>query len=504
MKNKFTTILLLLFITSFAQAQQCGMTPQMSEEMLQRTRKNIETLRMHPAQQRDLIYLPITFHVVNREDGLDTLSTDKILNQLCQINNIYYPDFQFYIKAIDKIVNSSIYYEHYNTTFLMSSYIDSSSINVWITENAAIDASSFPTPAGYYSPQNNWIVMDKDYIDMGETSLPHELGHLLGLPHTSGGCASWVLGNYIWENNSQIPDSITLGCALELQDGSNCETAGDLICDTPPDYNFGFGWPDCNFTLSIADQHGEIVHPMEENLMGSFIANNCVADDFTLTPMQIDLIHVYLDELPPFATTTDEPLIGTPNPISPEEGEVTETYDNLYFEWEAVQGATKYILEIGISSSLNTSLPYASFEITGTNSAIISADFITANKKYYWRVRAFNQLHTCMTNAQISSFRTGIISNAPNITEVEYLGILPNPIKNNDLITIKAISSNTFEANIQLFDVKGCQIGQTLQYDFPLGQTQIQLPYQTLQSGLYFLKITNAHQQITKKVMVID
>ncbi|MEZ4948184.1 MAG: hypothetical protein R2784_02135 [Saprospiraceae bacterium] len=29
------------------------------------------------------------------------------------------------------------------------------------------------------------------------------------------------------------------GSPTELQDGSNCTTAGDKICDTPPDYNFG-------------------------------------------------------------------------------------------------------------------------------------------------------------------------------------------------------------------------------------------------------------------------
>lgn len=506
--KKFTTfILLLLLFAPIMQAQQCGMTAQMNEEMLIRTRKNIELLRISPLQQRDVIYLPITFHVVNREDGVDTLKTQEILAQLCQINNIYSPDIQFYIKNIDKIVNSTIYNEHANATSLMRSYIDDASINVWITGDASPGGSVgiVDLVAGYYSPCENWIVMDKDYIDLGETALPHELGHYLGLPHTTGGCAGWELPILSWTDSLQVPDSLTLGCALELQDGSNCATTGDYICDTPPDYGFGFGWPDCDFTINILDQNGEVVHPMEENLMGSFVANNCVADDFTLTPMQIDLIRVFLNTLPPFPIPEETPLSGTPSLLSPTNESITPLYDQIYFEWEAIAGATAYVLEISVAPSFNPALIKLSTEIEGgANNITITSSSLDPDKKYYWRVLPYNSLYTCSTYSDIFNFRTGMVSHTSTIKALDQLKIIPNPVSSNDLITIKATSSNTFQATIQLYNVEGQQIGRSLQYKFSQGQNQIQLPYNHLQSGLYFLKITHNNQQITKKVMMMD
>ncbi|MFY0598980.1 MAG: hypothetical protein JXR03_04875 [Cyclobacteriaceae bacterium] len=51
------------------------------------------------------------------------------------------------------------------------------------------------------------------------TSFAHESGHIFGLPHTFGGGS--VLSNFT--------------ASTELADDSNCETAGDFICDTPAD-----------------------------------------------------------------------------------------------------------------------------------------------------------------------------------------------------------------------------------------------------------------------------
>ncbi len=91
-------------------------------------------------------------------------------------------------------------------------------------------------------------------------NLAHQLGHLFGLYDT-------------FENNHPA----------ELVDGSNCETAGDFICDTPADPYFREisipGTPDnypknylnnCEFIFRAVDQNGEYYQPDVGNIMSAY------------------------------------------------------------------------------------------------------------------------------------------------------------------------------------------------------------------------------------------
>ena len=82
-------------------------------------------------------------------------------------------------------------------------------------------------------------------------SLTHELGHFFGIPHTFGGA---------------IP---------ELVDGSNCETAGDLICDTPADpfdedEDVEDYVKDCIFYAEMTDANGDYYQPQVGNIMSYY------------------------------------------------------------------------------------------------------------------------------------------------------------------------------------------------------------------------------------------
>jgi Pregnancy-associated plasma protein-A len=86
----------------------------------------------------------------------------------------------------------------------------------------------------------------------GPGTLVHEMGHVFGLMHT-------------FEENG-----------LELVDGSNCDTAGDKICDTPADpydpelaksilYQRG-----CEFTFMGLDANGQFYQPDMGNIMSYY------------------------------------------------------------------------------------------------------------------------------------------------------------------------------------------------------------------------------------------
>ena len=88
-------------------------------------------------------------------------------------------------------------------------------------------------------------------------AIPHEMGHFFGLKHT-------------FEGNG-----------IELVDGSNCTTEGDLVCDTPAD-PFVPGepvegyvkMPDCLFISTKQDLNGQFYVPDVGNIM-SYYPDDC-------------------------------------------------------------------------------------------------------------------------------------------------------------------------------------------------------------------------------------
>ncbi len=96
----------------------------------------------------------------------------------------------------------------------------------------------------------NGIVIKKSCLD--PKTLSHEMGHYFGLLHTFE------------------------GSGVELANGSNCKTAGDLICDTPAD-PYVVGEPTgqyvdaaCKFISMKKDANGQYYDPLVGNIMSYY------------------------------------------------------------------------------------------------------------------------------------------------------------------------------------------------------------------------------------------
>ena len=116
----------------------------------------------------------------------------------------------------------------------------------------------FTSFGGITDPDAGGIIMKKGCTLAGSKALTHEMGHFFGLLDT-------------FQDNG-----------AELVNGDNCESEGDLICDTPADpYTLGvtlnlyldLAIP-CRFIFSGTDANGEFYTPDVGNMM-SYYPDNC-------------------------------------------------------------------------------------------------------------------------------------------------------------------------------------------------------------------------------------
>jgi len=118
-------------------------------------------------------------------------------------------------------------------------------------------SSSGSSLCGYaYYPGGPDVILMKNRCAINGSTLPHEIGHFFSLIHTHG------------SSNIFLTD--------ELVNGSNCDTAGDLICDTPADPQLGSDNVNtsCVYTGTFIDGNGDSFVPDPNNIM-SYSRKEC-------------------------------------------------------------------------------------------------------------------------------------------------------------------------------------------------------------------------------------
>jgi hypothetical protein len=290
------------------------------------------------------------------------------------------------------------------------------------------------------------------------------------------------------------------GVATERQNGTNCSTAADRICDTGPDYKFGFLQSSCaTYTSGAKDPLGTLVDPMENNTMSYF--DGCANYEFT--PLQIAAILAdvnnsdrnYLDNTyVPLSTTIDTPddLL-----ISPAASAVPPFYNAVLLEWNALSTASHYIVEVDILPSFisNSIKSYVT-----TNTSLLLTDLV-ANKNYYWRIKPFNYSVGC-AGWKSRGFKTSTATS--RTVEIEGLSawqVSPNPVQGNEArITVNATSS--FNANISIVDAAGRLVNQLPMVSFNEGNTAVAIPLEGLSNGFYVIVMDNGAAKAVRKLVL--
>ncbi len=253
----YTLCVLLLYAgTTLAQTGVCG-------TVTTKAYMEADIAQSQQQQQRGLFYpnqclgktLSITAYIVKDSTGAPGLTVGAIQAAIQTLNNDFAPiclSFELCQTIfIDNFNYNTFEYDKHDAEIRVLYYIPKT-INMYFVQS--LKGPSGAMVAGYASMPGgpDYMVITKSSTSSVKT-IPHEMGHFFGLYHT-----------------------FEIASGVEAINGSNCTTAGDLICDTPAD-NDPTGQnvaPDCQPSPYQQDAGGNWYVPQIGNLM-SYYPESC-------------------------------------------------------------------------------------------------------------------------------------------------------------------------------------------------------------------------------------
>ncbi|WP_169704621.1 GEVED domain-containing protein [Runella slithyformis] len=392
-------------------------------------------------------YLPIKAHILRNTDGTGGLSMADLNTALVQINRFYQnvgSGLQFYFCGSPNFINNSTYYDFDNTeeAVLCNANDVSNAINIYFPNS--IYFGSFAVAGYAYFPStvnnSNRVFVQAQYATDNRT-LAHELGHYFNLLHT-------------FQNSTNTNNAEREYVTRDGIQGANCNTKGDLICDTPAD-PYGrdsVSIQGCSYTGSARDPKGQLYAPSLSNIM-SYYSVSCgssftagqyarMTDGFLL---RTDPANQYTASCGPTVTGANVPgnLTGTPvvsgllltfsdnssnesgfiierSVISASEGfsvigalppntttftdQATMAYTTYYYRVKASNSSTQYSPVFTITTALNYCIP--SFSNSCSSIEVVIDDFILSQG-------ATNVINNINTNCSTDSYGdfTGVVYN---------------------------------------------------------------------------------------------
>ena len=187
-----------------------------------------------------------------------------------------------------------------------------------------------------------------------------------------------------------------------------------------------------------------------------------------------------------------------PSLISPTESEVTAAYNKVELRWQAIAGASAYLVEVDRSSSFNID----ELQFIATTNSILLEDILDADRNYRWRITPYNPSYTCATSSETGRFRTGISTNVTTISTVEDWSIQPNPVTQGNDLLIQVEAASTFEADLKVYNITGQLLENQVAINFERGNSIIQLNLNNLGQGVYFVTLENEQGVLNKKLII--
>lgn len=313
------------------------------------------------------IVVPVHIHLLRESNGNSTLTLAQIQTELDSVNYYYDNAGLVFIECIAaEMIDDDSMYDYESSTdesYLLTNHFTPNVVNLYFGNTISINSSAVCGYAWYPGGPDACFVSGS--CATNGSTLAHELGHYMGLPHTHGGTSD------------------------ELVDGSNCTTEGDYICDTPADPGLsGLVDTACMYTGTALDANNQPYQPDPTNIM-SYSRKVCRT---AFTPTQYSVINAtywsdrtYLQCI----TTGIEETVNSsrvfPNPANDEirilfnggaqGNSVIEIYDvwgNLAFTQNVIEGTNSQSCDISGLAQGVYSCRVASDNSTEVTSFVVS------------------------------------------------------------------------------------------------------------------------------------
>ncbi len=243
-----------------APERECAthLSPQAAELYLQQTEPRFrDFLRQHPEGfqpgRMPLLQVPVQIHIVRRSDGTGGISEATIWNEFENWVKPYYTaaNLDFVYCNATNFINSDAYYN-----LSGDAEGDAMSADFNVADVLNIYFVNDPDGACGWARFTSHLPVDYIVIANGcadnQSTLAHEIGHYFDLFHTH-----------------------ETAFGTECPDGSNCGSAGDLLCDTPADPNLtDLVNASCVYTGNETECDGQSYNPDPTNIM-SYSLKEC-------------------------------------------------------------------------------------------------------------------------------------------------------------------------------------------------------------------------------------
>lgn len=444
-------------------------------------------------------YVPLRLTIVGDDNGGGYADPLSVLQSFQTLNEDFAKlNIQFYFDAPVAYLNSTEYTDHDFSVGrdLMNAYNVPNVVNNYIVSNPA-------GACGYYMGSSDAVALGVNCVNPGDRTWSHELGHFFGLPHTFFGWESVGDISEVEAFDAPAPDTLEyfgLEVLVERVDGSNCATAADGFCDTPPDYlpqrwgcNGAGYYPD-----SLLDPDSTRFVVPAQNIM-SYASDGCVEE---FSPEQITAM-----------TTNLGGRLGLENPnpdafaaargedvelLTPMNNATVEYSDSVTLRWNRVPNADFYLLQLNANQNFNGAV-FTSFFTTDTSAVI--RDILLPNGRYYWRVRPVNGYDVSGSFSDVRRFRNGAFSVATIDPILDAaVDILPNPVSGGRALRLRGTDTETGHLNYELIDAAGRRVVSRSIHT--MGRFDERIETGGMDAGIYFLRMTLNGKLLTRRVVI--